>query len=574
MSEEAHEPFLISREAPKKLFELDSSHRKTVIIKDLDVSQKARIYNLTCDELIIENCTFNLYFRLEQCKIHSLEIINTTFENVLSFGRGSQIEQIHLNTVKVSMSLNSYCRFTRFNCYGLHTKELKLLNREGGDGQNLEEISIYLQDNNIENTNISVFQRDIEVELKNNVLKTFFIKETKQLSFIISNNNALDKVTLVDVNNVQFNGLYESPIGKLELNGCGISQFTNYLERGDEDYFEDNRIGEIHLNSCTALKKINLDIPRPLKLYIEECKFDQPFLISSIYKDIHITPTYVSIGDKNSGDILIEHFNIYLSFWGTNFSNITIKRSGINALEFETFVNHGKINFIDSKTALPNFVKANSDTNYLTAKDSILDNINFHFFDLNTFRHIQFINTNILGMKLFHYPIKLANYSENLNLLPCLVDERDFNINAKFAYNQFRLLAERNGDTDKSVEYRALELNYLRRTKSNEADRMLLLLNEISNWHGRNWLLGVFFTLIAGMISFVAYQASLHMFAFCDLNWLGDYIRYIATYPKLQLDGYTENANFLTDIARLFGIIFMGYGIFQTISAFRKYSRK
>ncbi|WP_153848798.1 hypothetical protein [Sphingobacterium paramultivorum] len=574
MPEETHEPFIVSSESPRKLFELDSSHRKTVIIKDLDFGQKARIYNLTCDVLIIENCTFNLYFRLDHCNILSLDIRNTKFENVLSFGRGSQIEQIYLNTVYVSISLNSYCRFTRFNCYGLHTKELKIFNREGESGKNLEEIYIYLQDNNIKSTNISVFQRDIEVELRNNVLKTFFIKEIKHLSFIISNNNVLDKVTLDDINNVQFNGLYESPIGKLKLNGCGISQFTNYLERGDEDHFEDNRIGEIHLNRCTALKKINLQIPRPLKLYVEECKFDQPFLISSIYKDIHITPTYVSIGDKNSGDILIEHFNINLSFWGTNFSNITIKRSGINALEFETFVNHGKINFIDSKTALPNFVKANSNTNYLTAKDSILDNINFHFFDLNTFRHIQFINTNILGMKLFHYPIKLANYSENLNLLPCLGDELDFNINAKFAYNQFRLLAERNGDTDKSVEYRALELNYLRRTKSNEADRILLLLNEISNWHGRYWLLGVFFTLITGMMSFVGYQASLHIFAFCDLNWPADYIRYIATYPKLQLDGYAENANFLTDIARLFGIIFMGYGIFQTISAFRKYSKK
>jgi hypothetical protein len=574
MPEETHDPFIVSIEAPSKLSELHNSHRKIVIIKDLDFSQKARIYNLTCDELIIENCTFNLYFRLEQCKILSLEIRNTTFENVLSFGRGSQIEQIHLNTVKVSMSLNSYCRFTRFNCYGLHTKELKLLNREGVSEKNLEEIYIYLQDSNIKSTNISIVEREIEVEVINNKLKTFLINDTKQLSFIIRDNNEFDKVTFNDINNVQFNGLYESSIGKLELNGCGLSQFTNYLERGDEDYFEDNRIGEIHLNSCTTIKKIGLDIPRPLELYVEECKFDQPFLISSIYKDIHITPTYVSIGDKNSGDILIEHFNVNLSFLGTNFSNITIKRSGINALEFETFVNHGKINFIDSKTALPNFIKANRDTNYLTAKDSILDNINFHFFDLNTFRHIQFINTNILGMKLFHYPIRLANYSENLNILPCLDEERDFNINAKFAYNQFRLLAERNGDTDKSVEYRALELNYLRRTKSNEADRILLLLNEVSNWHGRNWLLGVFFTLIAGLISFVLYQASLNMFAFCDLNWPADYIRYIATYPKLQLDGYAENANFLTDIARLIGIIFMGYGIFQTISAFRKYSKK
>ncbi|UXD71082.1 hypothetical protein MUK51_07250 [Sphingobacterium faecium] len=498
----------------------------------------------------------------------------SNFEGVLSFDSKSQIDLIYLSAINISKSLHSKCNFINFTCYELHTKALNLLNRNGGFGDNLEKVNIYLQDNNIEKTNISVVDRDIEVEVKNNTLKSFIIKETKQLSFTIKDGNELDQVTLNDIDIVQFNGLYESPIGKLELTGCGVSQFTDYGERGYDDYFEDNKIGEVHLNSCITVKKISLEIPRPLKLFIEECKFDKPLLISSVYKDIHVTPTNLIIGDKNSGDILIEHINVNLNFSGTNFSNITVKGSGINALEFETFANHGKINFIDSKTALQEFIEANKNSNYLTAKDSILDQINFHFFDLNKFKHIQFINTNILGMQLFHYPVRLVNYSENLNILPSLDDERDFNINAKFTYNQFRLLAERNGDTDKSVEYRSLELNYLRRTKSNVADRMLLFLNEVSNWHGRNWLLGVGFTIIVGFISFASYQGSLRMFNFFDLNWPADYIRYIATYPKLQLPGYDTKANFLTDIARIFGIIFMGYGIFQTISAFRKYGKK
>ena len=44
MAEETHDRFIVSSEAPKKLFELYSSHRKTVIIKDLDFGQKARIW--------------------------------------------------------------------------------------------------------------------------------------------------------------------------------------------------------------------------------------------------------------------------------------------------------------------------------------------------------------------------------------------------------------------------------------------------------------------------------------------------------------------------------------------------
>ncbi|MFD2556304.1 hypothetical protein [Sphingobacterium tabacisoli] len=504
----------------------------------------------------------------------SLSIERSNFKDSLSLGRESQIDQIYLNTVDIFKSLDSYCIFTRFNCYRLGTKKLNLLNRKGVLEEKSEEVYIYIQDSDVFMTSISIVDRSIEVELKNDSIRSFNVKETKKLSLIIRESNELHNVTINDIDEVKLNGLYQSPIEKLELTSCGISQITDYTAYFDDDYFEGNKIDEVHLNNCIILEKSTLEIPRPLKLYVEECKFDTPLLVKSVYKRIHVTTTDLTIGDKNSGDILIEHVNVNLNFAGTNFSNITVKGSGINALTFDTFSNHGKINFINSTCSAEGFLKANKYTNHLTAYDSILDNINLHFFDLNTFRHIHFVNTNILGMQLFHYPERLVNYLDNLSMLPCIENERDFNINAKFTYNQLRLLAERNGDTDKSVEYRSREQNYLRRTKDNVGDELLLFLNELSNWHGRNWLLGVFFTLIAGLISFAGYQGSLGIFLFCDSNWSADYIRYIATYPKLQLDNYQAQGTVLTDLARIFGIIFMGYGVFQTIAAFRKYGKK
>lgn len=562
------------KDDPKMLFELDGTQRKTVTIKNLHYSDSLRIYNLTCIELILENCSFTLSLRLDQCRVMSLYIQGARFKDSLSFGRESQIDQIYLNTVDISKSLDSYCIFTRFNCYELRTKKLNLINRKGLLGEKSGEIYIYLQDSDVFMTSISILDRSIEVELKNDKIKSFNVKETKQLLFIIKEDNELRHVSFNGIEDVTLKGLYESPIESLAFTNCGISQLTDYGERGDDDYLEENQIAEIHLKDCTTLKKCSIEIPRPLQLYVEECKLNAPLVINSVYKDVHVTPSDFRIGDKNSGDLLIEHINVNLNFTGTNFSNITLKGSGINALTFDTFSNHGKINFINSRSSEEEFLKANKYTNHLTAYDSILDNINFHFFDLNSFSHIQFISTNILGMQLFHYPERLANYSDNLNMLPFIDNERDFNINAKFTYNQLRLLAERNGDTDKSVEYRSREQNYLRRTKDNVGDELLLFLNELSNWHGRNWLLGVFFTLIAGLISFAGYQGSLGIFIFCDSNWIADYIRYIATYPKLQLGNYEKQGTALTDLARMFGIIFMGYGVFQTIAAFRKYGKK
>lgn len=53
--------FEVSNEDPNKIFKLDGTQRNSVIITDFDSSTSVRVYNLTCDELIIEKRSKILY---------------------------------------------------------------------------------------------------------------------------------------------------------------------------------------------------------------------------------------------------------------------------------------------------------------------------------------------------------------------------------------------------------------------------------------------------------------------------------------------------------------------------------
>lgn len=114
-------------------------------------------------------------------------------------------------------------------------------------------------------------------------------------------------------------------------------------------------------------------------------------------------------------------------------------------------------------------------------------------------------------------------------------------------------------------------------------DLILLSFNTISNYYGRYWILGVIFTI---SISFIFY--SLYSFSIGNLEWTMDFkscILFKETYWKEvlnffwlpNLDGFKELSNSKTTIGSyiwfISGKILIGYGIYQTIVAFRKYSK-
>lgn len=138
-----------------------------------------------------------------------------------------------------------------------------------------------------------------------------------------------------------------------------------------------------------------------------------------------------------------------------------------------------------------------------------------------------------------------------------------------------------------ALHYRRLEMDeYQKEIKhvGTVSERFLLCLNKLSNNHGISWLRGCIFTIAVSILAFSIYLLSLGNLPF---TWgFSDFQAFSAasqTTMKYYVDFLivTHRINFMEEFSPsacsylidFVGRIFIGYGIYQTIQAFRKYGK-
>jgi len=85
--------------------------------------------------------------------------------------------------------------------------------------------------------------------------------------------------------------------------------------------------------------------------------------------------------------------------------------------------------------------------------------------------------------------------------------------------------------------------------------------------------MGVIFTLVVALLFFLVYVKSLNIALSID-HLFKDYILFITSFPKLSLDKYsTFNSIWYVSLIIWLSRIFITYGIYQTVAAFRKYGK-
>jgi hypothetical protein len=143
-----------------------------------------------------------------------------------------------------------------------------------------------------------------------------------------------------------------------------------------------------------------------------------------------------------------------------------------------------------------------------------------------------------------------------------------------------------------ALNYRKNEMNSfkneLKLTKGNYEEKIVLWLNNFSNSHGLSWFKGVCFTILAWVLFFTIYEWSVNNFYFSfKFNALlllhQEYWTEAISFLWLPqgLGRLTDNLNlnrsWLSSISMVFtfilGKIAIAYGIYQTISAFRKHGK-
>lgn len=210
---------------------------------------------------------------------------------------------------------------------------------------------------------------------------------------------------------------------------------------------------------------------------------------------------------------------------------------------------------------------------FFTIDSSVSGKLNFINTNINNFSEIVIANSNIDGINLSRYPNKILSYSNNPKVGYGIKNKSKNIINLKHIYNQLKQVAKKNGDIETASKYQSLEYKQLLLSKTISWDSFLLALNWLSNNNGKSWFRGVLFTAGISFLFFYLYLTVLCISFDYKLH-LTDYVLFFTSFPKLQLDKYSESNSFWqVSLVIWLARIFISYGIYQTVSAFRKYGK-
>ena len=156
-------------------------------------------------------------------------------------------------------------------------------------------------------------------------------------------------------------------------------------------------------------------------------------------------------------------------------------------------------------------------------------------------------------------------------------------------YNQLKKIFESQGDIywathfqSKTAEHQTEVLKIRRKSEKKRFgttfwDLLTLRLNDISNNHGESWGQALLFTFVGAALFYIGYLLAIgQSFQFKNsIDWglVGQYFNFLDPTHK---EDFIKDAKqgFASRFIHFMGRIFVGYGIYQFISAFRKHGKK
>jgi len=166
---------------------------------------------------------------------------------------------------------------------------------------------------------------------------------------------------------------------------------------------------------------------------------------------------------------------------------------------------------------------------------------------------------------------------------------------AQLAFGQISTAFSKQGDTVRALDYQAREIEahykqlklYDKKLRKVGFTKISLWLNKWSNDFGRNWQRGVLFSIIAGLFFFYLVVLASNEYRFelgfaYDPRVIPSFFRFMNPLRFFELESIFKTGQekpFLTlngwsYFFDLLGRVFVAYGFYQTIQAFRKYGRK
>ncbi len=532
----------------------------------------------TSGDILFDRCIFKEFVVLENFAARELSFFQCTFEKGLYVGK-SNLHSISFfdcrtNDIDIVSNKADSLSFRALTCRRLEIN---------GDYQSVQFVSSITEDvvvNDINNTHS--YQEQTVSFLVDNIFKKLKIQSSISFSEIIFKGGKYGLVLFegefkkrisftanMDIENLCFEasifhnrvdfeeGVFDSiSLSRSAFNGLVYFNDTNYNTIAPRNL----KVKDLSIYSCYFDKNVSIQLTAIEFFSSSDCNYNEVLNLNNFndYDTSTEKMVMIRLTDKNQGSIVIERVYCDITVAGINFGNISFKDSHIKSVCITDFQNLGFMSF-SSVLSGEDFIITNS----VTGK------MNFLNTDINLFSKIVIANCDLDGANFKKYPEEILSFGAGYG-----IEEKKLrNANLKDVYNQFKRIARNKGDVDTANKFESLEHKQLLLSKKFGFDSILLFLNYISNNNGRSWFQGVLFTLGIGLLFFTLYLRTLGIqFRFDDCYQ--DYIKFISSFPKLELKEYgVLNEDWRTQLVLWLSRIFISYGIYQTIAAFRKYGK-
>lgn len=532
--------------------------------------------------ILIEDCVFNQTLSFKECRFFkSIEFKNCEFSKGLQLNNVEILGNFELDScVFKEEVIFKDCTFNSFISKGTHYYDVLFCG--------------YLKNNGIKNGSISFDSSFFKKLALNDLIcdKNFQIKDIYTESFQIYRSIFNSEISFgyfesekyffskdVFVESTKFNQRIDFHKGKIER-----VLYFHKVEFDEQVVIrKDFSMQGIDFTQVKAKYTVSIDFQDNFeRLEFCDCWFDTSFSANCFEKLISYEKR-VSINFRGiiHGNYFIEEVpTLSVDMSCVNFGNILFHNIHTKFIVLQQFFNFNKLFF--------NSIRYNQDYNILIIFDSNIGNTEFENIDFRKFNEVVVAKSDISGLQLsnsiFPKKIQIKTKAPKLGYEIPLDEKINDNLYFRDSYRQLKVAMEKMGNKYYSLVYRSKEMHYQRKELNWGWDKVLLYVNYWTNNNGISWIRGIGFTLFVAFIAFISLNTQLNDPLFIwklngsktdTLNAFNvsskSFITYLSSYPSLKINNLKEN--WIVDLIILLSRIFVSIGIYQTISAFRKYGR-
>jgi hypothetical protein len=484
-----------------------------VILNESRINQA----NTKLVNLVFQDCKFNLNVSIGDSSQAGIVIFsNCIFEN------------------KVSISSTRNC-FFKTHCHFKDDLNVEYYDVKGVEISNITfDKNLILSGRNdgeiaLKNLNIDGEIQEQRLKINSTLLKSISITNVKASS--ISFNKTIFESD-AKIKNVQ--------LRDLELNDCKINQIFQLISSNISNKLTVSTIyqnlGELKVLENTFLNEVSLNISQIYKATISDCTINNLALTGANKKE-----DIINIQKCEIISLKIEE----------------VYNNGLFTLKGINIPLNGKLSILSSNIGKTDFIRCDF-------SEAILE------FDNSKIIESFFAETD------FPTIVRLG--------------DKETPSQSQLAFGQLATTFQKQGDTVRALEYQSRELQaHYKGLKFFSKDifkTFNLWLNLVSNYFGRYWMRGIIFTFIVGntffcflLLSTDEYQLG---YPTINENLVPAFLKFmnplrffdVESLFKSSLGEVKISSNGWTYFWDFWGRIFVAYGFYQTIQAFRRYGRK